>query len=54
MSELTTQITEKQEELDELRLSLDKQKDEGKKLENEITVMTDMNKDIERYIPVAW
>ena len=48
MSELTTQITEKQEELDELRLSLDKQKDEGKKLESEITVMADMNKDIER------
>ena len=48
VSELTTQITEKQEELDQLRVSLDKRGEEGKKLENEITVMAEMNKDIER------
>lgn len=48
MSELTTQITEKQGELDQIKHSFGKHKQEHKKLESDINAMADLNKDIER------
>ena len=45
---MTNQMTEKQEEIDELRMTLAKEKREQKKLQNEIESMREMNKDIEK------
>lgn len=47
VSELTSQITEKQGQLDETRILIDREKKEQKKLQSEITTMHDMNQDLE-------
>ena len=50
MSELTSQITEKQSQLDEMKALSDKEKKEQKKLQSEITTMHDMNQDLEEWV----
>ena len=48
VTELTNQITEKQSELDDMKVALSKEKREQKRLCSEIEAMKEMNKDIVR------
>ena len=52
MTELTNQITEKQEELDRMKVENAREKKEQQKLLNEKTAIQDMNKDIEKYMTI--
>lgn len=49
VSELTKQITEKQDQLDKMKQENIKEKKEQKRLMSEIEAIQDMNKDIEKY-----